>query len=79
MDPRDANARWDRLGGFKLHPRRAAEAALRSVVVDPDERVTIDANLENNFGASPGGAHGAPRTLERALYWMQLAVQAVSP
>ncbi len=48
-------------------------------MIDPDRRVTIDANLENNFAAAPGGGHGAPRTLERALYFMQLALQAVSP
>ena len=70
--------RWDGLGDSKVIASRGS-SALRSVVVDPDQRVTIDANLENNFGASPGGGQGAPRTLERALYWMQLAVQAVSP
>jgi hypothetical protein len=41
--------------------------------------VTIDANLENNAGTAPNRAYGAPRTLERVPYWMQLAVQAVSP
>jgi Peptidase family M1 domain len=69
---------WDGVGDSKV-VAASGPSALRSVVIDPDERVTIDANLENNFGASPGGGHGAPRTLERALYWMQLAVQAVSP
>jgi hypothetical protein len=69
---------WDGVGDSKVIAA-SGPSALRSVVVDPDERVTIDANLENNFGASPGGGHGAPRTLERALYWMQLAIQTVSP
>jgi hypothetical protein len=69
---------WDGLGDSRVFASRGP-SPLRSVVVDPEERVTIDANLENNFDASPGGGHGAPRTLERALYWMQLALQAVSP
>jgi Peptidase family M1 domain len=70
--------RWDGMGDSRVI-ESSGSSPLRSAVVDPEERVTIDANLENNFGASPGGGHGAPRTLERALYWLQLAVQAVSP
>ncbi len=70
--------RWDGLGDSKVIAS-SGSSALRSVVVDPDGRVTIDANLENNFAAASGGGQGAPRTLERGLYWMQLAAQAVSP
>jgi hypothetical protein len=53
---------------------------LRSAIVDPDDRVEIDSNLENNR-ASAGGPVGpiAPRTFERTLYWMQLALQSLSP
>ena len=70
--------RWDGVGESKViaSPGRSA---LREAVIDPDQRVTIDANLGNNFGAAPGGGGGAPRTLERMVYWMELAVQAVSP
>jgi hypothetical protein len=52
---------------------------LTAAVIDPDHRVTIDANLENNAGAAPEGGGGAPRTMERVPYWMQLATQAVAP
>jgi Peptidase family M1 domain len=68
--------RWDGAGDSK---RIAASGTLRAAVVDPDHRVTIDANLENNSGAAPGAVQGAPRTLERVPYWLQLAVQTVSP
>jgi hypothetical protein len=72
--------RWDGEGESKRFVWRGP-AALRGAVVDPDDRVTIDANLENNHGAARGGAAGggAPRTLERATYYLQLALQAVSP
>jgi hypothetical protein len=41
--------------------------------------VLVDMNLANNHGAVRGARGWAPRTLERATYWMQLALQAVSP
>ena len=69
---------WDGEGASKVF-RWGGPGVLRAVVVDPDHRVTIDANLENNFGASGAGGAGAPRTLERGAYWMQLALQALSP
>ncbi len=69
--------RWDGRGESKVIAASSA-SAIRAAVIDPDHRVTIDANLENNASASDGG-HGAPRTMERVPYWMQLAVQLVSP
>jgi hypothetical protein len=69
---------WDGAGESKVFAW-SGSGTLRAAVVDPDRRVTIDANLENNFGSEEGSGRGAPRTWERALYWMQLAVQAVSP
>ena len=51
---------------------------LRGALVDPDDRVLVDANLENNHAAARGGG-GAAETLERATYLLQLALQAVSP
>jgi hypothetical protein len=54
-------------------------APLIAAVVDPDDRVAIDANLENNRSAAAGEAQSAARVLERSIYWMQLALDAVSP
>jgi hypothetical protein len=70
--------RWDGAGESKRIAISGA-SRLSAAVVDPDRRITIDTNLENNAGAAPGSEHGALRTMERATYWMQLAVQAVSP
>jgi hypothetical protein len=53
--------------------------ALRAAVVDPDDRVAIDANLENNRCPAAGEGQPAWRTFERTGYWMQLALDAVSP
>lgn len=70
--------RWDGEGEWKRFTWRGP-VALRAAVVDPADRVLVDQNLENNHDATPSGGGGAPRTLERALYWAQLALQAVSP
>jgi hypothetical protein len=70
--------RWDGEGTSRTIAWRGA-IALRGATVDPDDRVMIDSNLENNRASVPGGGGGAPRTLERVTYWMQLAVQAVAP
>jgi peptidase M1-like protein len=68
----DGEGEWTR---FAWH----APVALTAAVVDPDDRVLVDANLANNFGAPQGQSGWAPRTFERATYWMQLALQAVAP
>jgi hypothetical protein len=70
--------RWDGEGDYK-RIAWTGPVALRGVVVDPDDRVMIDYNLENNRASVEGGGGGAPRTLERATYLMQLALQAVGP
>jgi hypothetical protein len=70
--------RWDGEGEWKRWAWHGA-AALRTAVVDPDDRVLIDMALGNNIGAVEGFNGWAPRTFERATYWMQLALQAVSP
>lgn len=70
--------RWDGEGESKRFAWHGANA-VRSCVVDPDDRVIIDYNLANNRGAAAGAGGGASRTLERTTYWMQLALQAVSP
>jgi hypothetical protein len=70
--------RWDGEGEYK-RISWTGPVALRGVVVDPDDRVMIDYNLENNRGSVAGEGGGAPRTLERATYVMQLALQAIAP
>ncbi len=70
--------RWDGEGPSKRIEWRGP-VALRGAVVDPDDRAMIDLDLENNHASAQGDGGGAPRTLERATYWMQLALQAVSP
>jgi hypothetical protein len=70
--------RWDGAGESKTFTP-GGSGAIRAAIVDPEHRVTIDANPQNNFGSVAGGGSGAPRTLERAVYWTQLALQAVSP
>lgn len=69
---------WDGEGESKRFAWHGA-SAVRACVVDPDDRVAIDGNLANNRGARAGQGGGGGRTLERATYWMQLALQAVSP
>jgi hypothetical protein len=48
-------------------------------VVDPDDRVLLDANPLNNRGMVPGERTHAWRTLERILYWAELAQQLIFP
>lgn len=69
---------WDGEGESKRFSWHDS-VALRGAVVDPDGRVLLDANLENNHAAAALGGGGAAATLERATYLLQLALQAVSP
>jgi hypothetical protein len=48
-------------------------------VIDPDDRVVIDASVENNHGSTPEGGGHARRTLERLTYLIELALQVVMP
>lgn len=53
---------------------------LVSVLVDPDSKILLDQNPENDFATAPGyGGAGAPRTLERATYWSELVMGAIAP
>jgi len=45
-------------------------ARLVSVTIDPDQRVLLDDDLTNNAAANDD--QGAPRSLERLLYWSEL-------
>jgi hypothetical protein len=53
---------------------------LRAAIIDPEQRVLLDENPENDFAAAPGqSGGGAPRTLERATYWAELLLGALAP
>jgi hypothetical protein len=53
---------------------------LRAAIVDPDTRILLDEHPTNNFDVAPGQRHDwAPRTFERVLYWIDLAIQTVLP
>ncbi len=78
QDGTSRRERWNGDGESKKITT-SGSPALRGAIVDPDHRVTIDANLENNAAAAADHGAGAPRALERALYWAQVAVQTVSP
>lgn len=70
---------WNGEGESMRITPHGKSSALRSAVVDPDDRVLCDGNVQNNHGSSPEGGAGARRTLERATYFAQLLLQAVSP
>ena len=69
---------WDGAGDWKVFESRGP-VALAGVVVDPDERVVIDASIENNHASTADGGGRARRTLERLTYLLELALQTVSP
>jgi hypothetical protein len=52
---------------------------LAFVVVDPDHKVLVEQDSTNNFLAADGARSGAPRVMERALYFGELALEAVLP
>jgi hypothetical protein len=70
--------RWSGEGDAKRFDFHTS-VALRGAVIDPDVRVVVDRNLENNHGVATGEGRGAWGVLERALYAAELAIQAVSP
>ena len=53
---------------------------LQAAIIDPEQRVLLDENPENDFAAAPGqSGGGAPRTLERATYWSELLLGGLAP
>ena len=53
---------------------------LRGAIVDPESRILLDERPTNNFDTAPGEPRAwAPRTFERVLYWVGLAIQTVLP
>lgn len=70
---------WDGNAESKRIPY-AGDSRLVGVVVDPDHKVLLDAQPTNNAATSSSSpSPGAPRVLERATYWAELLLQAVSP
>ena len=58
----------------------SGSAALRSAIVDPDDRVLIDDDPTNNFAVVPGHPiEGAPRTLERGMFWAATLLGGLAP
>jgi hypothetical protein len=60
---------------FAIDYRGASK--LVSVTVDPDRRVLLDDDLTNNSASSV--EQGSPRSLERLLYWAELALAGGLP
>jgi hypothetical protein len=53
---------------------------LRAAIIDPDHKIVIEQDPTNDFATAPDEPlAGAPRTLERVLYWAEIAFQAVVP
>jgi hypothetical protein len=69
---------WDGKGDWLRIPWHGS-VALRGAVVDPERRVLVDERLSNNETAVRGEGGGASRAFERATYWAELALQALSP
>jgi len=58
----------------------AGSSPLRAAVVDPESRVLLDQDPQNDFAMAAGqSGGGAPRTLERAAYWSELVMGAIAP
>ena len=55
-------------------------SALRSAVVDPDNRIVIDDDPKNDFATVPGHpSAGAPRVFERAAFWAATLLGGIAP
>jgi hypothetical protein len=58
----------------------SGESPLQAAIIDPEQRVLLDEDPENDFGTAPGqSGGGAPRTLERATYWSELLLGGLAP
>ena len=58
----------------------SGSAALRSAIVDPDDHILIDDDPTNNFAVAPGHpTEGAPRTLERGMFWAETLLGGLAP
>ena len=74
---RETRVRWDGESNMARIPFHG-DAPLRAAAVDPAHAVLLDDDPTNDFATAAGARRaGAPRTFERALYWAELAMQAV--
>jgi len=69
---------WNGDGGEVRIPWRGP-VALAAARVDPDDRILIDANPQNNAAQATLPSGHAPRTLERLVYLAELALQVIGP
>jgi hypothetical protein len=69
---------WDGAGD-SIRLQWHGPQGLIGAIVDPEDRIAIDANLLNNRASAPGESLVPWRTMERVTYWMQLAIDLVSP
>ncbi|HEY6078104.1 MAG TPA: M1 family aminopeptidase, partial [Polyangiaceae bacterium] len=67
---------WDGAGA-RYVVRYEGPSRLVGVTVDPERRVLLDDDLTNNADSST--PQGAPRALERLLYWAELALAGGLP
>jgi hypothetical protein len=70
---------WDGAAESLRVPYRG-RTALAAAVVDPDHAILLDDDLTNNHASAPAASRpGTPRIFERAIYWAELAMQALLP
>ncbi len=70
---------WDGLTDNVRIPY-SGSSPLRSAVIDPDDKILLDDNPEDNFATAWGrSSAGAPRTLERATFWASILLQGLAP
>jgi hypothetical protein len=67
---------WDG-AGTRYEVSYRGPSRLVSVTVDPETRVLLDDNLLNNVASTED--RGAPRSLERLVYWAELALAGGLP
>ncbi|MBL8605759.1 MAG: M1 family metallopeptidase [Myxococcales bacterium] len=68
---------WDGVGDTTRLPYEGT-SPLAFVVVDPEHKVLVDQDSTNNMFAT-GARAGAPRIMERAVYFGQLALEVALP
>jgi hypothetical protein len=69
---------WSGAGDWKRIAWRGP-SALRGAVVDPEHRILIDDRITDNHTAARDGGGGTRRSLERLVYWSQVALGVLSP
>jgi aminopeptidase N len=58
----------------------SGSSPLRAAIVDPDDRILLDDHPDNNFATAAGQeSAGAPRVLDRAIYWAMALLGGLAP